>query len=104
MSTFDQVMRDAEERSLDRSLPVVLRIARAIGDEELATWLTEAERNWKTLTSTFSSLRISWENSIGRTDKEPVAVARPWSSAAPWRSRNSLINVKFASSSTSGRP
>jgi hypothetical protein len=39
MSTFDQVMRDAEERSLDRSLPVVLRIARAIGDEELATWL-----------------------------------------------------------------
>jgi hypothetical protein len=39
MSTFDQVMRDAEERSLDRSLPIVLRIARAIGDEELATWL-----------------------------------------------------------------
>jgi hypothetical protein len=39
MNAFDQVMQDIEEHSLDRSLPVALRIARAIADEEAATWI-----------------------------------------------------------------
>ncbi len=39
MTAFDQVVRDVEEHPLNRSLAVSLRIARAIRDDQLATWI-----------------------------------------------------------------
>lgn len=75
MSTFERLLSIVEEQPLSRSLPAALRIANAIGDQELASWirlelmgylLDNPTMTQHTVVPEYRSVAGQWRDDYGR--------------------------------------